>query len=668
MLLHRRMVPALLALTLSFTASAQEDRQSFDIGGSSGKYFPTRPEACIAAKTDARRAAELKCTSADGKLDGEPVFGACECQQGGFEEKEFLCSISTNVSCTVGGPSAPMPVPVDAPVRELTLDLPATPSRIALLDRVFARSGATLPPHELDKRLAAECSAGWGLACKASSWKEGGRHQLPKAEKPLEQSCAGGDDDACIALGWALEAKAIDKGDAAHFRAAARRYKTLCDSSKNATACYDYGSILFNEMGVTADPRLGLRRWQSACDLGSSAACTILARVHRTGLKTRVDINAAARFANIACAADNPRGCVEQAHLQADQGRVFDEELRACREGDVHMCADLAKGIESGARTEAGPELVPSLHDLGCQLGEVEACTASGRAALAAGDDAKAVDRFRSACKDGDVDACVGLTELILTDRADGNVSTESYAFEVACSKGSMATACSELGLALLDSDRGLTDQPRARALLQQSCTNEASPAKPCFILGNLYEKGAGGERDRTQAATYYKWACAQGWGDACDRRGDLLAEGVGVRRDHGDAVVMYQAGCDAGLPKACFKGGVLLDEGTYIPRDADRALSLFELSCERGVGEGCLRMGNLLLDPEIGRDEPRAREAYDSAVALGNIEAHRRLAYLLWNGLGGKKDKKRAKELTHEGCVNDDPLACRGPAFQTEG
>jgi TPR repeat protein len=59
-----------------------------------------------------------------------------------------------------------------------------------------------------------------------------------------------------------------------------------------------------------------------------------------------------------------------------------------------------------------------------------------------------------------------------------------------------------------------------------------------------------------------------------------------------------------------------------------------------------------------------KAREAYESAVANGSLEAKRALARLLWIGEGGKKDKGRAKALCREACQGGDPIACRGPEF----
>lgn len=653
-----------LALFLGFSAFAGDDRADKDITGSSGKYYPQREVACSAAQADARQTATSSCEREQGRLGGDPVFGACTCQQGGFEEKEWLCSANTSYTCITAGEEPATPAPASS---SLELRLPEDLSNLQLLDRAFLRRGFTLPTRELEKRLATACETGWALACKAPGWEKDGRPDLDQASKALETACDAGDADACVAWGWSMERAAIEQSRPELYRAAARRYKALCDGESHGTACYDYGTILFNELGVKADPRLGLRRWTQACDLGEPAACSALAKVYRTGLRTAVNIEKAGSFANRACAGGDPAGCIEQALLVSDTNREQDQRTRACTLGSVDACWEVAAAYFSGERPEPVKGRTRELLELGCDLGDARSCARAGQLALNDNDYDHAAERFRSACAVNQVAACDGLVQMILTDRIDTEVTEEVYAFEVACSRADNAMACSELGLALLDGDQSLANQPRARALLRQSCTDATSPARSCYVLGELYETGRGGDRDRTLAAKYYKWACEQGWGQACEKRGDLLAEGVGVQRDHAEAVVMYQAGCDSGLPEACHKGGVLLDEGTYIARDAERAKSLFATACERGVGEGCLRHGILSMDPSLGTNPAEARQSYETAVGLGNVEAHRRLAYLLWNGFGGKKDKGRAKKLTAEGCKADDPIACRGPAFQTE-
>ncbi len=666
--LGKGMITAILAIPLLGSTALAQTKTDLAIDGSSGKYFAEEPEACEAAKQDASSAATRECSRRGGEA-GEPSLSDCTCEQGGFEDSEFLCSATATLACTVADDAEPAsdPKPMSTATK-LSFALPETLTNLELIEADFQRRGRTLPRASIGERYQQACENGWATACQAELWHEDGVLNIDNAVVPLEKACDTGDSAACIAYAWTRERAARKSGVDSEYKAAARIYKSLCDSQDVQYACYEYGAILFNNLGVTADPRLGVRRWKNACEAGGGAACTALARVYRSGAgKIEADAEKADTFAKMACDAGDPFGCVEAAKGSSDPMAVPEQQTILCQKGGVDACWKLASAYLSGERAEPAAGVTRGLLDLGCELGNGPSCAAAASAALEDGDDSVAAGLFRRACKSGDINSCVGLVDLVLAERVAGSVRQDKYAFEVACSRGEQASACSELGLALLEGETVKKDSARARALLKQSCVDKTSPARPCFVLGDMYETGSGGERDRTLAATYYKWACAQGWGEACDRRGDLLDNGVGVREDDAEAVATYQQGCESGLPRSCHKAGVILDEGTNIPRDAKRALQLYTQGCEKGVGDSCLRLGKLYVEGVAAeQDDNAAREAYEKAVALNNIEAHRRLARLLWNGLGGKKNKRRAKELCSIGCQNADAIACRGPSWQT--
>lgn len=664
--LRARLAPA-LALLAALAWSTSAHAGDVTVAGSSGKYFPEKEAACAAAQADASSIASATCTR-DGGAPGTPAPTECTCEQGGFEGAEWLCNAKATVACAAGA-TAPAPRPASSGGARLSLDLPSSSSSLDLLSADFRRRGLTLPAGVLTERYKAACDTGWALACDAPNWHPKGPLVPSLAEMKLETACDGGDGAACIAHGWVLERKAKERSEPEHYRAAARRYKAQCDDQKVAYACYEYGAILFNNLGVTADPRLGAKRWEDACTSGEAAACTALARVYKVGAQNiKVDLAKAMEFAKKACTGGDPYGCLEQDVLSgADAGALMGRRAQVCRAGGVDACWELASELLGGA-PEPSAGMTRGVLDLGCELGSGPACANAAGMALQENDDVRAAAQFRQACAADEVPGCVGIVDMLQAERAQGSIRQDRYAFEVACSKGGNANACSELGLALLDGESIPRDPTRARALLRQSCVDKSSPARPCFVLGDLFESGAGGDKDRTLAAQYYKWACAQGWGPACTRRGDLLHGGVGVRQDDAEAVASYQTGCDAGLAEACQKAAVILDEGSVIARDPARARDLYTLACDKSIGDACLRLGKLHVEGVVGgKDEAAARDAYDKGVALGNVEAHRHLARLLWNGLGGKKDKKRAKELCAAGCRADDPIACRGPAWQTE-
>ena len=653
----------LVGLLLSSGALAADEPTIIEVDGSSGMHFPTEEKSCGVAQSDALSNGTEACLESNGAVVESKVTD-CSCEQGGFEDKEWLCRASATLSCA---PQVAVEVDAVGMSERLSFDLPTSISNTELLKREFRRRGMTFPTTLLDERFGSACVGGWKLACERDTWRTTTGASLNKAAKLLQGECERGDQTACLAYGWALEEGGETQQSDSLFRASARKFKYLCDSKRDQTGCYEYGTILFNNLGVKADPRLGIRRWAGACSGGEAAACTVLAKVYRKGIKTRENIKKAMFYAEKACSMGDALGCIELAHLDEDPLAPDRARVKACQRGSVGECWSLASAYLSGERNEPMRGLTRNLLDLGCELGDGPSCGTAAKLALHDGDATVAARLYRRACDVGEVPGCIGIVDLILSGRAEGGVKEDHYGYEVACSKGKMPQACTELGLALLY-DEANPDSIRARSLLKQSCVDKNSPAEPCFVLGELYETGKGGSRDRTLAARYYKWACNQGWGEACERRGDLLHHGVGVRLDDEGAVAMYQKGCDQGNTNTCYKAGVILDEGTVIERDAERALKLFKLSCDKNHADGCLRLGNLYLEGVGGeRDEKAARAAFDRAVSLGQVEAHRRLAWMLWNGVGGRRQRSRAKDLCKAGCQADDQIACHGPSFQTE-
>lgn len=229
-----------------------------------------------------------------------------------------------------------------------------------------------------------------------------------------------------------------------------------------------------------------------------------------------------------------------------------------------------------------------------------------------------------------------------------------------ACSQGDRE-ACASLAAAMLQSDSTCYGPSEARRTLLLACPDGSSPAGACLMLGQAFEEGVGGERDRTSASGYYDWACLAGAAEACWRRGTLLSRGVGVRRNDELALKSHQTGCELGDARCCQAAGFILDEGAIVARDAEAALPLYQRACEAGVGDGCVGAGRLL---EESDDHAAALALYEEGAGFGSAEAMRRAARMLWNGIGADADKKKAKTLCADACQAGDSAACRGPQY----
>lgn len=239
----------------------------------------------------------------------------------------------------------------------------------------------------------------------------------------------------------------------------------------------------------------------------------------------------------------------------------------------------------------------------------------------------------------------------------------EDFGIREHCLSTEDPEACTAWAGALLERTDTCYDGHQARQLLLKACQGISSPAQGCWMLGQIHEEGIGGERDRTRAASYYRWACRGGSKDACYRRGILLEKGMGVARDDELALASHRQACDLGEFRSCLHGGDILNEGTFIERNIESAMDLYSSGCQGDEIAACVAMGRLQLEASPP-DPVGARMNFERAAKDGSLEALRELAYVLWNGIGGKTDKKKAKDLCRTACQSGDSIACRGPQF----
>lgn len=538
----------------------------------------------------------------------------------------------------------------------------------------FEYDNVSATRSELERRFREACERGYNPACRRSTWIDEDDLDIPIVHEVFRPSCEAGDRVACLVVGWSLDRLAMAEPTPEErdrtWRSAARLLKEHCDDGF-ATACNDYASFLYQNKGVVLpDPRPALKTWEQACRSGEQAACTTLARLYRDGGPgVKVNRGGARNYAQRACNAGYPDACfligqLDDARWSADQLDGYYAPL--CTQGHKDACWHLARTYFDGIHPEPRPGRTQELFEIACTLNHPRACFEAGRWEQDRnGDDKKAAELFGRACELQDAAGCSAQVSMILSGKVDATVRSAYSAFDVACDQRQSTEACAELGYYLLDRESRHRDANRGRELLERVCFDEGSDPEACFVLGRTYEEGVGGDRDRTEASTFYRWACSANQTEACMRRGKLLYDGIGVPLDHGEAVAMYGRACDGSEAEGCFWAGRILEEGTYIPRDPNAAAEWFTRGCDLQSHRACNALGQI---QELGidgtPDMKAARAAYERALEHGSLDAQRNLARLLWNGYGGRRERRRAKALCRSACQSGLAVACRGPAF----
>ncbi|MCA9491442.1 MAG: sel1 repeat family protein [Myxococcales bacterium] len=544
---------------------------------------------------------------------------------------------------------------------------------LAALRLEYGRDNIAVPADDLDRQFKEACQRGYNPACRRSTWLRDGKPDPDKILEVFQPSCESGDRVACLVMGWALDEIAQNTSNPDErdrtWRRAARQLKADCDAGF-APACNDFATYLYENKGIVSDPRPAIARWKTACDNGEAASCTKLARLSfQGGPGVQVSLTSARTYASKACNMGYPDGCAVLGEIEGKgwSADKMDEYWgRLCDQGHRDSCWLLARTYYDGIYPEPTDGRIRGLFRQACALSHPRACYEAGRWELEhQGSEAEASQFFAQACDLDDAAGCSEEVDMILSGKVQRNLKEARDAFEVACEQRQSTSACKTLAFGLLDGIDIPRDAERGREILTRVCVDTDSPADACLRLGQCYEEGVGGERDRTEASKYYRWACASGNAQSCDWRGDLLTSDVGVRRDDAEALAMFTTACDGGILPACYKAGEIVDSGTYVKQDLERAAELYEAGCSGGVVVSCTALG-AVYEKSPEPNLALARAAYERALQSGgSTESRRRLARLLYNGYGGKKERGRAKQLCAEACRAGDELACRGPAAQ---
>ncbi len=530
----------------------------------------------------------------------------------------------------------------------------------ALVDLEFRHNGRSAMESERASAFETLCASGWNPACQRAAWQVRGVPDLATAAALLSPDCAAGDVVACTVVGW----HGLNATDLEEQAAGARALKAACDKG-HGPACEAWGQALYSQLGVESLPADGVSRWTTSCAAREQSACLSLAEVRV------VEGNpvAATKAATMACHAGNLEACSLWGKLAGENwtgAEAWEFWGGLCDLGNGSACLELATGMASGRWTGVEKDMFGLVRQ-GCALLDPASCVAAAKAALSLqpSDGASANAWLVQGCALGDPSACAAHTGRVISGDDPTPILEDQGAFERACLDGHETHACGALGSALLASEDPRGDHSRSRALLIASCPETNPSPSGCFDIAQIYEAGNGVQRDRTLAARYHSRACQGGVSAGCISRGALLLDGTGVRKDEALALADFETACSLGDSAGCLGAASLVSRGApTVAKDVGRALSLFKKACEMGAVDGCLGQGRALESGENGEpDFVGARVAYESAVKADSTEGRHALARLLWNGLGGKKEKLRARVLASEACQQDDADACRGPA-----
>jgi TPR repeat protein len=227
-----------------------------------------------------------------------------------------------------------------------------------------------------------------------------------------------------------------------------------------------------------------------------------------------------------------------------NQGHATELYTLGCGRGSGRACAALAAITERKDPRDPG---VVRLYERACVQGYLSGCTDLARlydtGAVIPRDTGRAIALYRSTCALDEPSACVNLATLEL---ATGHNAGDAVALlQRACSE-QLTVVCGKLAELYLAGTGVAVDAPRALGLFERGC--KGGDATACGRQADLYREGRGTPRDPRRALGLYDQACAAGVASAC------MEAGHEYRRAGRDAQAQdrYEKACRAGITYAC--------------------------------------------------------------------------------------------------------------------
>lgn len=278
------------------------------------------------------------------------------------------------------------------------------------------------------------------------------------------RGCNLGAADGCLALGDYVDRWGIDHPRVAQ---AESELRTSCTAGEQR-ACLGAAHLL-----VRHDPRSdaygeALVLFSGACTAGLGPACVAGAQQRRIGAARKVEAPDQVGMWTRACGLHTSDGCAglgqRMIRRKVDWPAAFGAWTRACDLGDPHSCSELGQLVEHPHEPLWEAEQAPQSY-------------------LARG------------CDNGDPEGCFWLAEDTLPK--SGEPPEPTYVLLDRSCEGEYGPGCAELADVHLERRTSFDDEIAARHL-DTACNNGFYES--CKVLGTMYLRGKGVERDRQMA------------------------------------------------------------------------------------------------------------------------------------------------------------------------
>jgi TPR repeat protein len=281
------------------------------------------------------------------------------------------------------------------------------------------------------------------------------------------RGCSLGEESGCQFLGDYVDRWGIDNE---RVIAAEQDLLASCEEGEQR-ACLGRAYLLVRHEPRSTAYAQSLEIFVSSCEDEESEACVAGARQRRIGLARRVDAPTQVEMWSSACGFFSPEGCAGYGEILASNKRTYLDAFtawtQACNIGDAHSCTELGRLVLEGHK-EPWPGEQPS------------------------------DDYLSRGCENGDAEGCYWLAADDLPKR--GEPPEAAYIMLERSCEGGFGDGCAELASVHLERRTSFDDEIAA-GHLDSAC--ESGHYDSCRVLGQMYLRGKGVDRDRDLSREY---------------------------------------------------------------------------------------------------------------------------------------------------------------------
>lgn len=194
----------------------------------------------------------------------------------------------------------------------------------------------------------------------------------------------------------------------------------------------------------------------------------------------------------------------------------------------------------------------------------------------------------------------------------------------------------------------------------------ERGNAKAMGVLGLMYEKGLGCEKNQVEALKWLKKGAQKGDADTENNLGFMYYQGTGLREDDTEALKWFKKAAEQGLASAEGNLGLMYGRGAGgIHKDYAQALEWFKKAAEQNDADSQVNLAQMLSLGEGGpKDDIESYKWFSLALKYHNLESSqvselRNDIEWLEKRMPGKETdeaKKRVEEWKPGGEPGDNP------------